>query len=347
MTRRWPIALLLGIAACAGVLGFRAPGPHPFEHRAHTVAGISCLACHTGVDKAGDEGPLHLPSDESCLACHAKPHDTHSCTGCHGGVQAAAAVADARKHLRFAHETHVPLAKYNCARCHADVARDGEFLRPRMATCFGCHAHADQWEKRTCSACHVDLATEGTLPATHVVHDGDWARDHGVRAASQRDLCSSCHTDKFCAGCHGVTVAELPARLAFDSPQDASVHRAGFRARHADEARGDPGLCVSCHREDFCLGCHADERVGAGTPGAVSPHPANWVSLRGEDSLHGRAARRDPASCAACHGGAGEALCVGCHRVGGVGGDPHPPGWSSDRPLTAQPCRLCHPTATP
>jgi hypothetical protein len=66
------------------------------------------------------------------------------------------------------------------------------------------------------------------------------------------------------------------------------------------------------------------------------------VGALGTSNEHGRAARRDPASCASCHGGAGEMLCVGCHRVGGIGGNPHPPGWSSRQSLTDMPCRLCH-----
>jgi hypothetical protein len=33
---------------------------------------------------------------------------------------------------------------------------------------------------------------------------------------------------------------------------------------------------------------------------------------------------------------------VGCHRVGGIGGSPHPPGWSTRRHRSEMPCRLCH-----
>jgi hypothetical protein len=341
--RAWLIALVL-VGACAKILGLHAPGPHPFEHRVHTRAGISCLKCHDGVDKAGDGLPLHLPDDASCVTCHAKPHDPHPCTGCHGGPILAQAAADAVTHLRFEHVQHVPQVKYNCVRCHADVARDGEYLRPRMATCFGCHAHQDDFGKRTCDRCHVDLPGEDVRPESHVVHDGDWLREHGVRSTGQADLCATCHSQRFCSSCHGVSVPALPARVAFDAPDQASVHRAGFRARHAEEARGAPGVCTSCHREEFCVGCHTDEHVSASASGAASPHPPGWVSIRGGDeNLHGRAARRNPLECASCHGGAGEALCVGCHQVGGVGGNPHPPGWSSRQPKSALPCRLCHP----
>jgi hypothetical protein len=74
-----------------------------------------------------------------------------------------------------------------------------------------------------------------------------------------------------------------------------------------------------------------------------SPHPPGWVGPAPGDNAHGREARRDPTACASCHDGAGQRLCVGCHQVGGVGGNPHPPGWSSRVSLSAMPCRLCHP----
>jgi hypothetical protein len=48
-------------------------------------------------------------------------------------------------------------------------------------------------------------------------------------------------------------------------------------------------------------------------------------------------------SCAGCHGGAGEQLCVGCHRVGGPGGNPHGPGFTSTKNKQHDvPCIFCH-----
>jgi hypothetical protein len=175
-----------------------------------------------------------------------------------------------------------------------------------------------------------------------VMHDGDWLREHGVRAASESDLCSTCHSERSCAGCHGVgTVPALPARLAFDDTPLTGLHRAGFRSRHADEARADPGTCTTCHRPESCLDCHLASGVGSGIA-TRSPHPPGWISVGGGGE-HGREARIDPASCAGCHGGAGEQLCVGCHRVGGAGGNPHGPGFSSTKnPRRDRPCRLCH-----
>jgi hypothetical protein len=333
------IALVAVAASCARILGLRRDVPAVFPHRAHGLAGVACVTCHRGVERAGDEGPLHLPSDASCTGCH-PPHIEGSCLGCHGDPFAVIAVIEARKHLRFAHADHAATTEGQCVTCHRGIAEGDGRLRPVMATCFRCH-QAER-DLRDCDACHVDLVEEGTLPESHLVHDGDWLRTHGAHAGAAADLCAACHTERSCAACHGTTTAALPARWRFDDPRTASVHRAGFLARHGREARAEPGACATCHAPSSCLACHQARGV-ADDPQAAdrSPHPPGWLGLGNQ---HGRAARRDPASCAACHGGAGEALCVSCHRVGGVGGNPHPPGWSSRQSYGDLPCRLCHTT---
>jgi hypothetical protein len=343
--RRVLAALVLAgtLAACAGVLGLhrRSSGPAPFPHRAHVVAGVTCTTCHTGIPTAGDTGALHLPTDATCVGCHVKPHDTRPCLGCHSDPIAAGQAAEAKAHIRFDHQRHLSgPAKGNCARCHTSVAERDAPMRPAMMACWGCHEHDRARDLRTCSGCHVDLAEEGTPPESHLAHDSEFAGNHGTAAASSADLCGSCHRETFCASCHGVTVPMIPARLRFADPFAPSVHRAGFAARHSEEARAAPGSCSSCHTPERCLDCHTDRGVAGLT--SASPHPRGWVGIGAGDNDHGRAARIDPASCASCHGGAGEQLCVGCHKVGGVGGNPHPPGWSSRQPMSALPCRLCH-----
>lgn len=342
---RWLTLLLLSIAlaACASVLGIKPKEPsHPFEHRKHALAGINCLECHTAIQRAGDQGPLHLPTTAKCVSCHAKPHDTHDCANCHGQRHTREEAELARTHLTFAHERHLKPLDGQCVPCHTAAGMtDQRTMRPGMAQCFGCHQHKDQWSANDCESCHVDLPAEHVRPSSHVIHEGDFLREHGVRAASSRELCATCHAENFCASCHGVTVPALPWRLAFDKPRMQGLHRAGFRLRHADESRANPGLCTTCHRQErFCADCHAERHVGA-APGSLSPHPPGWVRARGGE--HGREARMDPGSCASCHGGQGEALCVGCHRVGGPGGNPHGRGFASalDK-MRDQPCRLCH-----
>ena len=331
--------LTLALAACASVLGLR-PGrsSHLFEHRAHVLKGINCVVCHADVASAGETGPLHFPTDSVCVSCHQKPHDDRSCISCHGEPYVREAAEFARTQLRFEHPAHMVASHGDCVVCHGQVTETRpDSVLPKMATCFGCHQHRDQWTLRDCNGCHVDIRYEGVLPDDHVVHDGDFVREHGVRAASARDLCASCHTDRQCASCHGEgTVPALPWKMALGDVSLSGLHRAGFLARHSDEARADPGLCTTCHTESSCVDCHTRQNV-AGTS-ARSPHPPGWAN--GE---HGMQARIDPMSCAGCHGGAGEQLCVGCHRVGGPGGNPHGPGFTSKRDEHHDlPCRLCH-----
>lgn len=343
MRRLLLLLLATMLAACAGILGIKPRTiDHPFEHRAHVLNGVACVECHAGVRSLGAEGPMPFPETAKCVSCHARPHDTRTCTTCHGDSVLRREAAMAREHLRFTHEQHMPRVEGQCVPCHTAIGKDdATTLRPPMAQCFSCHNHKDQWTTRSCDGCHVDLPAEHVTPSSHVVHDGNFIREHGVRAASMRDLCSTCHQEKFCLSCHGVSVPALPWRFAPERPRLAGLHRAGFRARHADEARFDNGLCITCHDPvSFCGGCHAERRVGVGAA-SRSPHPPGWVRARGGD--HGRAARLDPVACASCHGGGGEALCVGCHRVGGPGGNPHGSGFSSERDkLRDAPCRQCH-----
>ncbi len=334
------VVVILG--ACAGILGLSHTSPREFPHRKHVLAGVSCTDCHT--DITDDAVPLHIPSDATCITCHAKPHDSHPCLGCHAAPDALAELAEAKEHLVFAHAKHIAASKGECVRCHTGIAEGDAHLRPPMAACFRCHDHEAQQDARNCAACHRGLEDTTLLPQTHLAHDGDWLREHGTRAASSGELCQACHREQFCAACHGVTVAALPATLHFANPFAPSVHRAGFTARHALEARAEPGACATCHTPDRCASCHLARGVSG--DGKRSPHPPGWVGLAATDNAHGREARRDPASCAGCHDGAGQTLCIGCHKVGGIGGNPHPAGWSSRLPVAAMPCRLCHPVGS-
>lgn len=342
--RTWLFASLLALGACASLLGLDERRRKPFEHRAHVTQGVTCTDCHAGIAEAGDEGPLHLPSDERCLDCHSPPHDPNPCQDCHGLPRTRETLASARQHLVFSHQRHLPELSGNCARCHVGVAEDVSPLLPSMATCLRCHQHEGQFASRECGACHRDLVAEAVRPRSHLPHDEAFIQSHGAQAASAADLCRSCHTEASCASCHGVSVPVLPARFAFDAPLGPDFHRAGFRSRHGLEAKTDTGLCLTCHATTSCASCH--ENAGLAATGATrgSPHPARgWVSATRGENAHGAAARQDPVGCAGCHQGPGEALCVGCHKVGGVGGNIHPPGFQSSlRKREDRPCRACH-----
>jgi len=336
MKRTVLLVMCVVLSACAGVLGIKPRrDDHPFEHRAHALRGIGCTSCHSRIATAKD---APLPPTAKCLECHARPHDTRECGACHGEPHVREEVRLAKEHIVFDHTVHVPRLTGQCVPCHR-AAGDAEpvALRPTMAQCLACHS--DRWTTRDCDRCHKDLPQEAVMPSSHVVHEGDFLREHGVRAAASRDLCATCHSDTSCAKCHGVTTADLPWRFTMTQPRATGLHRAGFLARHREEAHANPGTCASCHdAERFCRSCHEKKaRLGPGR----SPHPPDWVRARGGG--HGRAARLDPVSCASCHSGSGEALCIGCHRVGGPGGNPHGSGFRrAEDPSTHPSCTPCH-----
>lgn len=346
--RSW-LALLLALVAaivladCARVLGIKPPDVKPFPHTAHLDKGINCRVCHNSVATSSNaEGTTHIPGTATCLHCHQKPHDTHDCGNCHGLGYVREAVKADVANLKFDHKSHVEREHGQCVRCHRGILDNSDHVRPPMAVCLSCHEHQDDFAMRNCDRCHKNLRDEHVMPSSHVVHEGDWLREHGDRAASERDLCSTCHAERFCAGCHGVTVPALPERQNFEDPLRIGVHRAGFFSRHPLESRTQPGMCTTCHTPDSCETCHTKNGVSPAS-GAQSPHPPGWLGPRGAPNDHGRAAWQDPAECAGCHSGAGEKLCIGCHKVGGPGGNPHKPGWTSNkRPMFDEPCRQCH-----
>lgn len=342
MSRGWSLfaVVAMGLAACAGLLGVRSSSRAGFPHRSHVLAGISCVSCHAGVER--DDGTaMHLPSDASCATCHASAHsDTRreqSCVGCHAVGRERAELN--RRYLRFSHANHTDPAGGNCVRCHTGIAEEGRNLAAPMASCRSCHEHQASLDVRECDSCHVDLPAEAAMPLDHVVHNQGFGLRHGDAAASGRELCATCHTESSCLACHGVSVAPMSRLPIFEDHPERAVHSGGFAARHADEARADQALCTTCHAPSSCQSCHDSFGVGATSRTSRNPHPAGWVGLRND---HGRAAHQDPVLCASCHSGEGEALCVGCHREGAVGGNPHPPGWSSEKPLSQAPCRACH-----
>lgn len=329
-------------AACASILGLPRDPSRPFEHKAHADQGVHCLDCHRGVEIAGDDAPLHIPTKAGCIRCHEQPHDNGECGDCHGLPYTRGAAARARAVLSFDHGKHRAATKADCVRCHADSGSGATVMRPRMATCLTCHEHDAEMATQSCDRCHADLQTEGTQPEDHTIHDSDFSEHHAGAAIASGALCSTCHAERFCASCHaGGAMPVTPAKLELDT-RGAGIHRGNFLARHKEEAASSPGLCASCHAPESCSACHARRDLEAAKELSRNPHPAGWVGPRGARNDHGPAVWRDPSSCEACHGGAGEALCVGCHRVGAGAGNPHLPGTEPRGELLRQPCVACH-----
>ena len=146
--------------------------------------------------------------------------------------------------------------------------------------------------------------------------------------------------------CH----ADDPAmRLWERAPEKVTrtfIHAGDYVHTHMWDLRADPASCMRCHSQNFCSDCHDARGISEGaargrTDGFRFHGPG--VLLPGSPDYHGTAARRDILACAACHTEGTAGNCVECHRAGEFGGNPHPPGFSSQLSRTGAPvCRMCH-----
>ena len=321
------------LVACAGMLGLRSapagtvPAPqararrrqlHALPRRDRQRAG-SCYTSPT-TRRASPVTPSRT-TPTSCTGCHvAGGRDRRADRGARS-PEVRPPAPPPRAGQRQLHA----LPPRRRRRRHPDAAGDGDLLRLPRARGLARRAHLRRPATRTSRSRACCRRATSRTTATGCASTA-------TRAASSGDLCETCHKQSFCASCHGVTAPALPATRRFADPMRASVHRAGFASRHSLEARAEPGACTTCHAPDRCAELPHRARRQRGTI-AASPHPRRlgradrWptTSMVARPAAIRRRAR-------ACHGGAGEKLCVGCHAVGGVGGNPHPPGWSSRRP---------------
>jgi len=176
VVRRVAWALAFVVAGVGGTLAFRAtrhkgplPGPvQPlkFNHERHVTESpkLPCTTCHPGAETG-----IHaeLPSFEKCLSCHIKPQSSPSRAGKDDIVRELMLdpkphifqpVTYAPGHVRFAHRSHVSVAKIACTQCHGDVPHWKE--PPTEATrglidmdaCLDCHRA--KGARTDCLACH-------------------------------------------------------------------------------------------------------------------------------------------------------------------------------------------------
>jgi hypothetical protein len=345
MSARWVSTPRFMLAIAWLVAGCQAEAPAAFPHVTHLTR-IEC-------------GRPNQPRCPNCLDCHAEvardsPHQPNErrCGVCHrSGEQRVvrslaipAATIAARSSIGFSHRQHLGLEAIagQCFGCHAAVVETNASPGvPPMATCLRCH-QAD-FDRARCSPCHQSTTLARLVPQSFMRHDAAWPRRHASEASRASRVCETCHTQAWCTDCHNPE-RRLPMTLRrMESVTHDAVHPLDFIHQHSLEAASQPGSCNHCHTPSSCDSCHVLRGVSANGVGAGNPHPIGWV---GRDvasrNFHGRAARRDPGSCASCHEQGPATNCIQCHRVGGPGGKPHSPGFGSSRSLSDVPCRYCH-----
>jgi predicted CXXCH cytochrome family protein len=333
--------LVLWVAATIlALLGFgcTAKTPARFPHATHLRSGaLTCANCHA-VTEATAVGSLHQPGYDICKRCHSNnvgPGEKYSFD-----LGRTYSTDPEYDHVIFSHKAHTGRTSNQCPRCHRagqESDADAAKLLPSMADCLQCHRA--QYERLQCLECHTRDRLRQLRPTTDVPHGTSYVRHHAADAARKPRLCQTCHHDSFCTDCHDTSTGLKVETRRIDDVKGEYVHRADFVSRHAIEARSQPAACVRCHSSSSCDSCHVRNHVSGNANGSSTPHPRGWIG--GE--LHGRAARRQVMECAACHDQGPATICIGCHKVGGRGGSPHPSGWRSNlSPRDTEMCQYCH-----
>ncbi len=325
-----------------------------FSHKKHVVdESVACGDCHANI-KASESltTARDIPAEKTCLECHDK---ADNCKQCHANPKMPATWRqdDRLGGLRFSHKAHAARAlpgeatPVACDVCHGDI-KDAEKASaskrpPMFAACGQCHQR--DFRRDDCARCHEAGTPYGRMGSDIFDHGGgNWLRRHGTAAKGAEPVCAHCHKQDSCSECHSRSNLPLrPALQRWDRPDANAQHRGDWTTRHTIEARLDGKSCASCHEQSTCQDCHLRSGVGSiGKANLRTPHPAQWLK-RGGAEFHGSAAWRDPAGCASCHDRGTASNCVDCHKVGGSGGNPHPPGWRSAADKASSPaCTACH-----
>ncbi len=276
------------------------PSPYiKFSHAVHTSekVNIPCIHCHgdLAAEDVGLATRAQLPKMGLCLACHrgneVSPHlATQGCTKCH--------LADVGGRVRTAYPSGllIPSGVYMGAAHTAEFRTDhGAAAQNNSDYCAACH------QQRFCADCHDGVVRPMDF------HGNDYITLHVFEARRNQPDCSACHRlQSFCVGCHTRAGLSPDVRSGGEFRSDIverRYHPHGYADsirganHHAWEAERNLRQCVSCHREQFCISCHAGPNAGPGAGSGISPHPPGWATSRRCQALRDR----NPRVCLRCH----------------------------------------------
>jgi hypothetical protein len=362
MTRR-SLLIALGIAGAlvtAVAMKSASPSGWPengdaktlkFNHGFHvTEAGIACADCHKAAATSMLASDNLRSNHENCTGCH-EEQINNKCDYCHKDPENIHAAPSPERTIHFPHATHAAMKGVECVTCHAGLDKTdyaGPNNMPSMETCTHCHNNVRA--ANACESCHASFT--GLIPRDHLVADFKKTHKQFTRLGGLDVSCATCHTQNFCADCHGATPLIQFGRSSLmtepsprnsstsDSPRQMNLqmaHSMNYRFTHGIDAKAKTTDCFSCHSaQTFCVECHA---VGDNLTPGVKPatHLAARFTTFGVGSgggRHAELARRDIESCMSCHDArGGDPVCVTCHvDADGIRGtDPktHPAGFRS------------------
>jgi hypothetical protein len=323
-----------------------------FSHALHiTQAGVACADCHTGGLTSTTSADNLRPNHDNCAGCH-EEQINNTCNYCHRDTVDIKAVRAPDRTILFSHAQHNAMKEVECVTCHAGLDKveyAGPANMPAMTACTACHNNAAATS--ACEACHTSFTN--LIPQDHLVADFKKEHRQRTRLGALEVSCATCHTQDFCADCHGAAPLSQMGRSALmsdpaprtspgaDGPRTMSlqmVHSMNYRFTHGADAKARTSECATCHStQTFCVECHAsgDNLMPGARP--ASHLGAGFTTLGAGSGGGGHAvlARRDIESCMSCHDvRGGDPVCMTCHvDADGIRGtDPrtHPGGFMKD-----------------
>ncbi len=282
------------------------PAPNlKFDHSAHVKKGVGCTRCHAAVERVDLATRNQLPTMGLCLQCHdsrrAPLHGPSRCATCHvmrpdNTIETEYPTGTLAPSGALRGDAHTPEFRTQ----HASVAANDERY------CANCH------RQDFCLGCHNGVVKPLDF------HGNDYISRHPIDARKDSPRCDACHRrQSFCLGCHerlgvvdvrtGVDRAFSPiGSKRFHPPGWSDPSAAGDPNHHKWEAERNLKQCVSCHRQETCLQCHATNASPEGGAGKmwVNPHPPDWRNSARCQAL----ADRNPRVCLRCHAAGDSAL---------------------------------------
>ncbi|WP_428265187.1 cytochrome c3 family protein [Haliangium sp.] len=267
-----------------------------FPHRPHIAAGATCTGCHgdLGAEGVGLATRAQLPKMVTCRACHDGRRAPGACTTCH--------LADPDGRVRTTYPSGLLVPSGSLRGAAHDLGFRADHAGPARSDpdfCASCH------QERFCVDCHDGVVKPFDF------HGGNYLALHPLEARRNTPECSACHRlQSFCVGCHtraGVSPGGRGSEFDSAAPE-RRFHPPGWTdvigpGHHGVAARRNIQQCASCHREQFCVGCHTAE------PGALgaNPHPPGWSRSRRCRAL----LAKNPRVCLRCHLTPAELRCGG------------------------------------
>jgi hypothetical protein len=150
-------------------------------------------------------------------------------------------------------------------------------------------------------------------------HGVAFQTDHRLAARRTPSNCGDCHLESWCSDCHhGGNLSRRPtASLSRRGEPTPRSHASDAISTHAIKAAGDARSCARCHEvATFCSDCHT-RQIGRDRAGmAIRPHAPTFTGGLPDPAwaaAHRREARRNLASCQACHPRKADCSNTACH----------------------------------